>query len=744
MKRFLSLFLSIVFVIGICVSVPVTITANAGNGDALKYSLNADSKSYTVTGFSGTSTKELVIPATYNGLPVTRIGDYAFCENTTIESVEIEENGVETIDLGAFFGCSSLKSAIMGNGVKIIGDEAFAECSALTEIKIPDSVTTIGGFAFSGVGYFSVANNWDNGAAYIGNHLVLVKKSFEGDFVMRNNTKTIAAGAFEDCDLITSIVISEGITKINNEEFFGCASLESVVIPGSVTSIGDSAFSYCYALEAINVAEENRFYKSVDGVLFNENMTQIIKVPSGKALESYIIPDSVTEIGSNVFSGCSFLKSITFGSGINNINISMFESCGSLAELKVSEGNKKYTSIDGVLFNKNKTELVKFPQGKNVASYTIPAGVTKIGSYALAHNEFIENVVIADSVKIIGGDAFYGCESLTGVTIGKSVESIEQSAFNGCTSLRSIAIPGSVKSIGSFAFCWCESLENITIPDGVERIENEVFSGTAYFDDDANWENNVLYINNHLIKAKSDISGNYTVKTGTKGIADKAFEYCEYLTGITIPGSVVNIGYWAFSDCADLAKITLSRGIKQIGYGAFSSCYSVTDVTIPDTVTEISSNLFFDCSSLESVTIPAGVKSIGGYVFYGCSALSDITIPTSVTKIGSRILSGTAIYNDSGKWKNKLLYVNNCLVDAKSDISGDCTIEAGTRVIADNVFIYSKSLKSVTIPNSVVSIGETSVGYYYAADSGKDEKIKAFKIFGTKGSAAETYAKENG
>jgi hypothetical protein len=451
----------------------------------------------------------------------------SYTGQATIVVIPEKYNALPVTSIGAraFNSCSGLTKAIIPNSVTSIGGGAFEYCSSLTSVTIGNSVTSIGQSAFYRAAYYNDENNWQDGVLYIGQYLIEAKSSISGAYTIKEGTKLVADSAFEYCSSLTSVTIPDSVTSIEDSAFRNCSSLTSVTIPDSVTSIGYWAFSGCSSLTSVYISDiaawcNILFGGSSSNPLFNAHNLYL----NGTLVTELTIPNGVTSIGDSAFSGCSSLTSVT-----------------------------------------------------------IPESVTSIGSYAFYYCSGLTSVTIPDSVTSIGGWAFHRCSSLTSVTIGNSVTSIGNYAFYYCTGLTSITIPNSVTSIGDWAFAYCSSLTSVTIGNSVTSIGQSAFYRAAYYNDENNWQDGVLYIGQYLIEAKSSISGAYTIKEGTRVIADHAFEDCSGLIRVTIPDSVTSIGYKAFYKCSALTSVTIPNSVTSIGWNSFYGCDSLTSVVFENT-----------------------------------------------------------------------------------------------------------------------------------------------------------------
>lgn len=397
----------------------------------------------------------------YNGdLPDVRVPDM------------IDGKPVVKIDNEAFSSNEEITTVIISANVTEVGYWAFSACKNLKEVTIPDSVAKLG----FGVFWYCTSLEYVS---------------------MGNSVTSFTDSLFMDCTSLRSITIPDSVTEIWGTAFEGCTALTNVTIPKSVETISEGAFSIAGGdLYEINIDEDNEKYSSVDGVLFNKDKTILLMYPPGKPQDSYAIPDGVKTVARNAFLNHRWLTSVTIPESVTSIDDGALNTKnGNISEISVDAGNGVYSSVDGVLFSKDKTVLVSYPSGRQQESYTIPSYVSTIKGAewqssasrtytggAFGYCGALLEVSIPNSVTSIGKFAFYGCSGLTEVTIPNSVKHINESVFSHCTGLTSVTMSDSIESVYINAFYECRNIANV-------YYKGQTFRGWNNFLDTAlgNW-----------------------------------------------------------------------------------------------------------------------------------------------------------------------------------------------------------------------------------------------------------------
>jgi hypothetical protein len=360
----------------------------------------------------------------------------------------------------------------------------------------------------------------------------------------------IATQAFYDNTNVTSITIPGSVSNIQDYAFYGCDNLASITFTGNgLASIGNYSFAFLDSLSSftlpstVNSMGQYTFYNSY-------------------SLTDFTIQGGATTLGPYALCNCFELENLEIPSTTTAIGNDAFLGCYGLAGIIVDTGNPNYTSVNGVLFNKNLTTLILYPPAGLATSYSISNGVTELADGAFQGNDSLTNITVPDTVTKIGSYAFVG-DIFTGICLPDCITCIGDSAFAGSAITR-MRLPRELIEVGNYEFYNCASLSDVEIPSRVTTIGSD------------------------------------------------AFAFCPSLVDIYIPGTVTNIGEQAFYD-SGVASVTIGQGVQTIGLEAFYDCSALNHIAIPSSVTTLGNDAFAYCPALTAVyfggNVPAGTSS---------------------------------------------------------------------------------------------------------------------------------------
>lgn len=668
-----------------------------------------------------------------------------------IDSAIIIPEGVTAIADGAFEGCKYLKQVTIPGYVAKIGARAFNNCPLLEKVTIDDegSSLTINSSAFTGTNLTEIR---------LPSRLVSLKvNAFSGNTKLTKvdlyaENATLEKGAFASLTsvyYVTDLYIGEKVDFFDIAGVFGGAKLKNVKVAEGNESFGS------YVI--------NKETGETDNVLYDADITKIIYFPSTKTGD-YTIPDSVTEIGDEVFANKSITE-ITIGANVTTIGKNAFANCHNLEKITFDDGTAELTIGEGAFRNCTNSKFTVL---------TLPARTRTIGAYAFENCEKLAGtMIIPEGVKTIGASAFKNCRSITGLSLPSTLSSIAETTknihswslastspstphmnvdyniigiFEGATNLATLTVASgntayaSIDGIlykkdaqGNAAELMYSPMKNagedgvVTVPETVTKVWAEAFRNndllkSIVFTDTANevtFAPTVFYDNDELVSV--------TLPVGLRTIEPQMFYGCAKLQSITIPNTVSLIRLRAFKDCASLATLTFtpgntdnelvfeSAGTVGMWYGysyaddaIFNNCTSLKNVTIPERTTEIGVAAFYGCTGLETLSLPASLKTIGQDTFNYCENLTKITFKNNsqLTSIGANAFGNTAKLTMVDFGENNALKTlgNNAFRGAGAITS--ITLPAGLTSIGQNAFQYCSELTSIDIPATVTIIDD--------------------------------------
>ena len=432
-----------------------------------------------------------------------------------------------------------------------------------TEVIIPDGVRIIGGSAFH-------------------SHDSLEK------IVLPNGVEAIGDLAFAYCENLKYIYFPEGLKRIEKDAFNGCSKLESITLPDSVEFIGDRCFCRCTGLKFIKLSAQLRVIP-MDAFEHCQNLQKII------------LPEGLQTIKYSAFNDCKKLRTISFPKSLDTIleNYILFGGCSALESIIVDEDSSSYKSIDGILYSRDCSELICFPQNHPFRYYSVPAGVKNIRMYAFSNCTHLKSITLPDGLQKIEIGAFKKCSNLKQITFGDGLKTIENYVFLGCKKLQNLEIPGSVQNISEQTFDECPAAISIiqsNFDNYYKSIDGTVFTG----------------------------DGKKLLKYPVTSIES------EYI----VPDSVIEIGAYAFNNCRNLKNVILPLNLQKIRKNAFHGCSGIQSIKFPDEIVKIDEVSFEKCTNLEEIILPKKLRSIERFAFSECKNLKSIHFPENLISIG--------------------------------------------------------------------------------------------------------------
>ena len=563
----------------------------------------------------------------------------------------------------------------------------------------------------------------------------------------------IAPGGFANCQNLTNIILPETLTTIGVSAFMYSSVME-MNIPASVTNIDfDSVLMQQNGptfggpiLQNFNVDEDNPVYCSVDGVLFNKEKTSLLAYPAAR-VDNYNVPDGTIEIGpmAFAFSGAVYgpeygkfeilslpktLEEIGAGafslSALSTLNIPAsvkkisgdmqaqhmpsFWNCPLLKTINVDEANIAYASQDGVLFSKDMTYLLHYPEGAQNVEYKMPDSVTSVITGAFCE----------------GSDgAEYALEK---VICSSNLENIGVAAFQANFSIKEIDLPVTLHTVADYAFDSSNAITDVYY-GGTEEDRDEIVIGTGNtYLTNATWhytepekktfvEGSLTYQVNEdgescsVVACDQDITGEVVVPAEVNGLKvtsigngddGRAFYNCKQLEKVIVSEGITSIEFRAFDSCENLTTVQLPSSLEKIGENAFYDCKSLVNINLPDNLKEIISRAFYGCESLEEINLPAGLEKLGNEVFHHCNKLKSIVIPDGITEIGYWTFWDCTSLQTVILPDNLQKIGDHAFDNCTSLVSID--LPKSLEVIEGSTFWSCTSLEDITIPESVTRI----------------------------------------
>lgn len=498
------------------------------------------------------------IPNTIENVVITagnNIPQDAFIGNTSLESVVLCDT-ITTIDYRAFCGCTALKAIVIPDNVTSVGDDAFCGCAALETVTLGSGNIGLGTNVFDECGSLTEVHIKDI-ADWFG-------MNFSNNY---SNPLYLGAGLYADGELVTDLVVPDGITLINSYAFANYRKLKSVTVPDGVTTIGTSAFWNCDDLTSIMFGYGSKLASIGNNAFYEcDNLTSIM------------IPANVTSIGGDAFRDCRKLIEVYNLSELKIVAGELNHGYVGLCAKNVyndNSGESRIEEKDGYVFycDPDKAEYYLVSYNGEETELSLPESINGNGydiyQYAFWNRDNITKVIIPDNVSVIGEYAFADCDILAEITFGSGILEIKGYAFRNSV-ITELELGDNLSKIGGEAFAYCYSLKSVTIPNSITSIGNNAFYDCTAVESATMPVSAIRYIYNDSLKT--------VVITGGEMINNAQFRAYPCLESVIICDGVTSIGDDAFDGCATLKEVYIPASVTSIGERTFRGCTSLTTV----------------------------------------------------------------------------------------------------------------------------------------------------------------------
>ena len=661
--------------------------------------------------------------------------------------------GVTDVGGCAFYSAKNLTEIKLPSTLLTIGEKAFANCTKITEIDLPEGLRVIFGYAFYGCSSLASVD-------------------------IPHSVALIGGQAFRGCSALTKAVINCPYAIITGENVFRGTSA-SLKLHGYTASTAETyANTYAHTFVSLGEIPDNEplaviasgacgssltytlyttgeFVISGNGQMTNWNATEEVPWHIYRSyIKTAVIENGVTSIGKSSFDETPTLTSVEIPASVTWIETAPFFECNSLVSISVAEESTSFCDVDGVLFTKDKTTILRYPSAKAGTSYTVPSEVTTIGCNAFL-NAPLSSIVLPSNLKTIVYYAFQNCDNLTSIEIPASVQSIGNGAFRLSSNLVSVKVHNPTAVFGENVFEYVA--DNFAL-HGYAGSTAQTYASTythtfvslgetpegdiiAKGECGANANNLLwtLYTDGELV-----ISGNGAMADWTHYDNVPWCNVRDNIKTVVIEPGVTTIGAYAFKLADNLESISLPEGLISIGRDAFANARGLASIEIPASVTTIHPTAFFYTASLAQIkvaegsanfcdvngvlfnkdktkilayppakaetsyVIPSGVTTIGAYALCHTPNLDSVTVPEGVTTV-----------EEGGFWY--------CGIDS-------IELPESVAYIGDLAFHGARNLSKIIVKNPS-AVFESFI-FEFVPDN--------FELHGYEGSTAQTYAQENG